>query len=115
MSNKTGVIVLTLILTLLSAYYLHFTFVARSIDSSITEKARDKKGNVDFAKRQALFDSLWTEKVWFGYTYKQIKEQELALGLDLQGGMQVTLEISPVEIIKVMSGNSPTSSRKASQ
>ncbi len=106
MSNKTGVILLTLILTLLSAYYLHFTFVARSIDSSITEKAKDKKGNVDFAKRQAMYDSLWIEKVWFGYTYKQIKEKELALGLDLQGGMQVTLEISPLEIIKVMSGNS---------
>jgi len=106
MSNKTGVIVLTLILTLLSAYYLHFTYVARSFDSSITEKARDKKGNVDFAKRQAMFDSLWTEKVWLGYTYKQIKEKELALGLDLQGGMQVTLEISPIEIIKVMAGES---------
>ncbi len=104
--NKTGVIVLTVLLTLLSAYYLHFTFVARNIDSNITEQARDKKGNVDFAKRQALFDSLWNEKMWLGFTYKQIKEKELALGLDLQGGMQVTLEISPVEIIKVMSGNS---------
>jgi SecD/SecF fusion protein len=115
MSNKTGVIVLTLILTLLSAYYLHFTFVARSIDANITEQAKDKKtGNVDFAKRQALFDSLWTEKVWLGYTYRQIKEQELALGLDLQGGMQVTLEISPVEIIKVMAGNSTDANLKTS-
>ena len=40
------------------------------------------------------------------FTYKDIKEIELNLGLDLQGGMHVTLEVSPVEIIKGLSANS---------
>ena len=40
------------------------------------------------------------------FTYKEIKDIELNLGLDLQGGMHVTLEVSPVEIIKGLSGDS---------
>ena len=39
------------------------------------------------------------------YTYKEVKENELSLGLDLQGGMHVVLEISPIDIIKGLSGN----------
>ncbi|MEM9859254.1 MAG: protein translocase subunit SecDF, partial [Bacteroidota bacterium] len=40
------------------------------------------------------------------YTYKEVKDTELNLGLDLQGGMHVTLEVSPVDILKGLSGNS---------
>ena len=54
-------------------------------------------------------DSVWNLPVYnlFGveYTYKQIKETELSLGLNLQGGMHVTLEVSPDDIIKGLSGN----------
>jgi SecD/SecF fusion protein len=39
------------------------------------------------------------------YTYQEVKETELGLGLDLQGGMHVTLEVSPVEIVKGIAGN----------
>ena len=65
---------------------------------------------VDFYKKQAYLDSAWNEPVYnllgIKYTYKEIKETELGLGLDLQGGMHVTLEVSPVDIIKGLSGNS---------
>ena len=40
------------------------------------------------------------------YTYQEVKETELNLGLDLRGGMNVVLEVSPVEIIRSLSGNS---------
>jgi SecD/SecF fusion protein len=64
----------------------------------------------DYQKKQQYLDSVWTEPVYnlFGvdFTFKDIKETELNLGLDLQGGMHVTLEVSPVEIVKGISGNS---------
>ncbi|HLK98563.1 MAG TPA: protein translocase subunit SecDF, partial [Hymenobacter sp.] len=40
------------------------------------------------------------------YTYRDVRSSELGLGLDLKGGMHVTLEVSPVEIVRAMSGNS---------
>jgi SecD/SecF fusion protein len=71
--------------------------------------ATDAKGSLDLAKKQDYLDSLWNQPVYnlFGaeYTYKEVKENELSLGLDLQGGMHVVLEISPVDIIKGLSGN----------
>src|SRR5690606_4837037 len=39
------------------------------------------------------------------YTYEEVKDNELNLGLDLQGGMHVTLEVSPVEIVKGLAGD----------
>jgi len=110
MKNKGFIITLTVIVTLLCIYYLSFTFVSRSIQRDATEYATDQDGNLDFYKKQAYLDSVWNEPVYnlFGiqYTYKEVKETELSLGLDLQGGMHVTLEVSPVDIIKGLSGNS---------
>ena len=37
-------------------------------------------------------------------TYKEVRQSELGLGLDLNGGMHLTLEVSPVEIVRAMSG-----------
>jgi SecD/SecF fusion protein len=110
MKNKGFIITLTVIVTLLCIYYLSFTFVSRGIQRDATEHATDQEGNLDFYKKQAYLDSVWNEPVYnfFGiqFTYKDVKETELSLGLDLQGGMHVTLEVSPVDIIKGLSGNS---------
>ncbi len=109
MKNKTGVILLTIIISLLCIYYLSFTFISKNIYQEATQAATTESGRVDFTKRQRYLDSIWREPVYnlFGidYTYKDIKETELNLGLDLQGGMHVTLEISPIDIIKGISGN----------
>jgi SecD/SecF fusion protein len=43
------------------------------------------------------------EKIFFGFTYKECKEKELNLGLDLKGGMNVTLEVSVIDIVRSMS------------
>ena len=110
MQNKGVVIVLTIIITMLCLYYLSFTFVSRRVQQDATDYATDKKGSLSLTKKQRYLDSLWSLPVYnllgVEYTYKEVKENELSLGLDLQGGMHVVLEISPGEIIRGLSGNS---------
>jgi SecD/SecF fusion protein len=110
MKNKNTIVFLTLVVTALCLYYLSITFFSRGIQADAIEYAKDDAGVIDQQKKQAYLDSIWMEPVLniFGaeFTYKDIKEIELNLGLDLQGGMHVTLEVSPVEIIKGLSANS---------
>ncbi len=85
--------------------------MSNNIQKEATAYATDANGNVDFDKRQGYLDSIYREPVYnflglYDFTYQEIKETELGLGLDLQGGMQVTLAVSPVEIVKGLSGNS---------
>jgi len=109
MRNKGVVIVLTVAITFLCLFYLQFTLVSRRIQQEAVETATDKSGNVDLAVKQRYLDSLWNKPVYnflgIDYTYKEVKENELGLGLDLQGGMHVVLEVSPVDILKGMSNN----------
>lgn len=109
MRNKGAVVVLTVIVTALSLYYLSFTFVSRGIQKDAITAATDESGVTDLTVKQQYLDSIWNEPVYslFGvdYTFKEVKDTELNLGLDLQGGMHVVLEVSPVEIIKGISGN----------
>ena len=108
MRNKGGVIFISIVTTLLCLYYLSFTFVSSSVQQNATEYATDEAGNIDFTKKQQYLDSVWREPVYnlFGiaYTFQEVKETELGLGLDLQGGMQVTLEIDPSDIIRGLAG-----------
>jgi len=110
MRNQGVVVFLTVIITALCLYYLSFTFVSNNIQKKAIAYATDEAGNVDFGKQQSYLDSIYREPVYnflgAKFTYKEIKETELGLGLDLQGGMHVTLEVSPVEIVKGLSGNS---------
>lgn len=110
MRNKGVVVALTVIITALCLYYLSFTFVSRKVQDDAIAYATNEAGSVDLFKKQTYMDSLWSKPVYnlFGaeFTYKEVKENELSLGLDLQGGMHVTLEISPIDIIKGLSGNS---------
>jgi SecD/SecF fusion protein len=109
MRNKGVVVGLAVIITLLCLYYLSFTFVSRQVQQDAIAYATDSNGSLNLAKKQNYLDSLWNQPVYnlFGveYTYKEVKENELSLGLDLQGGMHVVLEVSPVDIIKGLSGN----------
>ncbi|MBC6367763.1 protein translocase subunit SecDF [Algoriphagus sp. AK58] len=109
MQNKGVIVFLTVIITALCLYYLSFTLVSNGVQQKATEYATDASGNVDFAKRRAYLDSVWRQPVYnflgADFTYQEVKETELGLGLDLQGGMHVTLEVSPVEIVKGIAGN----------
>ncbi|HEY8402399.1 MAG TPA: protein translocase subunit SecDF [Cytophagaceae bacterium] len=109
MRNKTGIIVLTAIVTLLSLYFLSFSLVSRKIQRDAIAFATDSNGEISYAKKQSYLDSIYNEPVYNflgikDFTYKEVKENELNLGLDLQGGMHVTLEVSPVEVLRGLAG-----------
>ena len=53
-------------------------------------------------------DSISSEKVFFGYTYKDVKAKEINLGLDLKGGMNVMLQVQLKDLVKALSGNNNT-------
>ena len=109
MQNKGLVIVLTIVISALCLFYLSFTFVSQGIQKDAIQYATDKNGSVNLGKKQNYLDSLWNKPTydlfWKEYTYKEVKENELSLGLDLQGGMHVVLEVSPADIIRGLSGN----------
>ena len=100
MQNKGLVITLATCLALVSAFYLSFSFVTNSYDKKAVEYAQG-----DAAKEYQYLDSVAGEKVWFGYTLKECREKELNLGLDLKGGMNVTMEVSVSDILRVLSGH----------
>ncbi|GAB4232916.1 MAG: protein translocase subunit SecDF [Ekhidna sp.] len=110
MKNKGFIIFLTILISLLCIYYLSFTYVSQKIQKQATAATTGEDGITDVTEKQRYLDSIWNEPVYnllgLEYTFKDIKETELNLGLDLQGGMHVTLEVSPIDIVKGLSGNS---------
>ena len=111
MKNKGFVVFLAILISLLCVYYLSFTYIAQGINQEATDATRNEDGTVSVIEKQRYLDSIWNEPIYnylglADYTYKEIKETELNLGLDLQGGMHVTLEVSPIDILKGLSGNS---------
>lgn len=105
MQNKTGILILTGVIAAICIYFLSFTFVSRNIKSDAEAYATNKQGVVDRTKKQHYLDSLWKEPVYLGSTLQEVTERELGLGLDLQGGMHVVLEVSPADILRSLSGN----------
>lgn len=111
MQNKTGIITLTIVIALISIYYLSFTFVARNYKTAAETYATNAEGKVDYIKKQSYIDSLWSENVYLGHTLQEVMERELSLGLDLQGGMHVVLEVAPSDIIKGLAGGNARSAQ----
>ncbi len=106
MNNRGGIIALFVAFLTLSAYFLLRTWKANDIRKDATAFATDKTGKIDFAKKQRYIDSLWKQPVFLGTTTEDLTRQELGLGLDLQGGMSVILEVSPAEIVRSLAGGS---------
>ena len=104
MQNKGIVRVLAILLALVSLFYLSFSVVTGTYNSRAKEYAAGDK-----LKEYQYLDSLSGEEVYFGYTLKECREKEINLGLDLKGGMNVTLEVSVADILRALSGynNSP--------
>ena len=105
MQNRTGILILTGVIAAICIYFLSFTFVSRGIKADAETYATNKQGQVDRTKKQRYLDSLWKEPVYLGSTLQEVSERELGLGLDLQGGMHVVLEVSPADILRGLSGN----------
>ncbi len=53
-------------------------------------------------------DSISGEKVYLGYTFKQVQNQEINLGLDLKGGMNVMLQVQLEDLVRALSGGNQT-------
>lgn len=104
MQNKGIVRILAVLLALVSLFYLSFSVVTGTYNSRAKEHAQGDK-----MKEYQYLDSLSGEEVYFGYTLKECREKEINLGLDLKGGMNVTLEVSVADILRALSGynNSP--------
>jgi SecD/SecF fusion protein len=101
MQNKGLVKVLTVLLTLVCVFYLSFSFVTRHYMNKAKEIA---KGNP--VAEQAYLDSIAGKKVFlWNYTFKDCREMEISLGLDLKGGMNVILEVSVPDVIKTLANN----------
>ena len=94
-------------LALVCAFYLSFSLVTSHYD----KKAKDYAAG-DAVKEYQYLDSIATKKVWFGYTLKECREKEINLGLDLKGGMNVTMEVSVPDILDALSGHNETPNYK---
>ena len=108
MQNKGLVRILAVCLALVCAFYLSFSLVTSHYDKAAKEYAAG-----DDAKEYQYLDSIAAKKVWFGYTLKECREKEINLGLDLKGGMNVTMEVSVPDILDALSGHNETPNYKA--
>jgi len=98
MQNKGLVRIFAIALALVCIFYLSFSVVTSHYNKNAVEYAKGDK-----MKEFNYLDSISSEKVWLGYTLKECREKEINLGLDLKGGMNVTLEVSVADIIRSIS------------
>ena len=101
MRNQGFTKFIAVVFALICVYQLAFTWMVKSVENDAKVYA-----NGDYDIEQAYLDSIATEELYFGYSYKECKEQELNLGLDLKGGMNVTLEVSVGDILKILANKS---------
>lgn len=128
MQNKGVIKLLAVVLAVFSLYQLSFSFVTRQVEKKAAEYATSTEAvemakvlakgdqnaydylldSIQGARETYYLDSMSTVKVYpiFGQTYRQAKEMEINLGLDLKGGMNVMMEVSVPDIIEVLSGHS---------
>ena len=126
MQNKGFVKVFAVLLTLVCLFYLSFSYVTKSQNEKIEKWAEgqtatwvsEREANGDAVteeekeeylgfKKEEYLETNKDQKVWLGiYTLQQCRELEIGLGLDLKGGLSVTLEVSVPEFLKSLtSGN----------
>src|SRR5882724_4558838 len=128
---KILVAIFAVLLIGISAYQLSFTWFVNSHESAMADKAKlwvknnypdaaqkypgnqeaqalydDTLNQMQRARLKRLLDSTRDKSItWWGQSYQKAKENELLLGLDLQGGINVTLNIELDGLIKNLSNN----------
>lgn len=101
MQNKGLIKFFALIFALVCIYQLSFTFVTNSWESKAKAFAKG-----DFSKEKQYLDSLGKEKVYFGlFTFNEVRDQQINKGLDLEGGINVILQISVKDVLKGLANN----------
>ena len=110
MQNRNFFKVFAIVFSIVCLYQLSFTWVADSIESDADNYAMSFSPEEYEDKYRLYLDSISGEKVYdiliAEYTYSECKQREINLGLDLKGGMNVTLEVMVVDVIKALSNNS---------
>lgn len=104
MQGKGLIKFLVVMVTIACLYSLSFTFVTRKVERDAAAYAN---GNI--ALEKAYLDSMAGEVVYnlgfANYTYREAKGNEIALGLDLKGGINVTMEVSLLELVRNLADN----------
>ncbi|WP_348799002.1 protein translocase subunit SecDF [Flavobacterium adhaerens] len=105
MQNKGLIKFFAILFALVSIYQLSFTFVSNKVKSDAKSFAG---GNPE--KEVKYLDSIGKEKVFnlgfTDFTFNEVKDKQINKGLDLEGGINVTLQISVKDILKGLSNNS---------
>ncbi|WP_415060358.1 protein translocase subunit SecDF [Flavobacterium sp.] len=105
MQSKGLIKFFAILFALVCIYQLSFTFVANKVKAD----AKAFAGN-DLTKEVKYLDSIGREKVFnlgfASYTYNEVKDKQINKGLDLEGGINVILQISVKDILKGLSNNS---------
>lgn len=103
--------VLAIFLVLICLFYLSFTFVGNHYESKAEQYAQEqaaKKGSDKDTYRLAKSEylkNIANDKVWLGYTFNEVQKLGVGLGLDLKGGMNVTLQVSVPDILRSMANS----------
>ncbi|MBL7952815.1 MAG: protein translocase subunit SecD [Flavobacteriales bacterium] len=121
MQNRGALWIFTILLALACAYQMSFSIFTSGVEKKAREQANFQADsalavpgaeNLDREELFYKFENSYLrahseEKVYpvLGYTYRECKEKEINLGLDLKGGMAVTLEVSIPELITNLSEN----------
>ncbi|MBQ9676803.1 MAG: protein translocase subunit SecDF [Prevotella sp.] len=107
MQNKGIVKFIAVVLILVCCFYLSFSFVTRYHENKAAAMGEEAG--------QEYLDSIMNEKVYCGiYSFKQCREMEIGLGLDLKGGMNVILEVSVPDVVDVLADHKSDAAYKKS-
>ena len=129
MQSKNAIRLVAILLAIACLWQLSFTLVTKIQENKAAKYAEkaveayqnsaafakvpevDKAFYLDSIRRENnrwYIDSISSEKVYFGYTYKDVKEKEINLGLDLKGGMNVMLQVQLEDLVKALADNNQT-------
>ena len=111
MQSKGFIKLLAVLLALACVYQLSFSFKTRSVEKKaaayaaqfpLAEQAGAEQHYLDSVQNLPVYNMLGAKN----FTYKECKEKELNLGLDLKGGMNVMLEVQVEDVVKALAGDS---------
>ena len=111
MQSKGALKLFTILLVIGCIYQLSFSFVTRNVEKAAAEYAATFDESEQATKEAYYLDSIQNQPVYSflglkDFTYKECKEKEVNLGLDLKGGMNVMLEIEVQDLVKSLAGES---------
>lgn len=104
MQFKSFIKGLLVVVAIVSLYEFSFTYFARQFEQEAAESTNSEAEALDWLKDNA------DEEIWLSYTYADCKKREFNLGLDLRGGVSLTLEIAVDDLVKSLVGSNVQSS-----